>query len=318
MEGLACHERYQESNRQSPSQQQKPCIGGLAIGHRAAGGTDAAVHLHGEHAFRCRRPGPGNLTLRQAITNANSHSGPDTIAFSATVFNAGSLHTITLTRGQLLLADKSGATTITGPGSAVLAISGDGASRVFNVAAGVSATISGLAVINGQAPVDSLGTAQGGGIFNAGTLTLSAVNISQNSAEGAPTGNRIGKPYSYAYGGGIYSTGPLHLQNSTVSGNSAVGGSGTETPPPVYPRHRVLPADGPAAEESGAEQRSPFQQVLFPITRPPVDTAASAQDDDGPDNGGSASGGGIACSELTLTNSTVAGNTAEGRSAAIR
>ena len=261
-------------------------------------------------------PGPGFLTLRQAIYNANSHSGPDTIAFSTTVFNAGSLHTITLTRGQLLLTDKSGATTIAGPGTAVLAVSGGGASRVFNVAAGVSATISGLAVTHGQAPVDSLGTARGGGIFNAGTLTLSAVNISQNSAAGAPTGNRIGQPYSYAYGGGIYSTGPLRLQNSTVSGNSAVGGSGTEKPVYGFPGYTGGYAGGSAGSGGGIWCGGTLTISASTVSNNQAIGGYSgfAQEDDGPDNGGSAMGGGITCSELTLTNSTVSGNTAEGSS----
>ncbi|HEX4792240.1 MAG TPA: choice-of-anchor Q domain-containing protein [Humisphaera sp.] len=258
-------------------------------------------------------PGPGMLTLRQAIYNANSHSGPDTIAFSTTVFNAGILHTITLARGQLLLTDKSGATTIAGPGSAVLAISGGGASRVFNVATGVSATISGLAVTNGQAPVDSLGTARGGGIFNAGTLSLSAVNISHNSAAGAPTGNRIGQPYSYAYGGGIYSTGPLHLQNSTVTGNSALGGSGTETAPPYGYGHGFTGANAYGGGIwCGADLTISASNVSN--NQATGGLSGFTRDDNGPDNGGSAFGGGIACSELTLTDSTVSGNTAQGRS----
>src|SRR6266478_4919390 len=66
-------------------------------------------------------PSDGLTTLREAIVAANAHAGADTIDFSPTVFTAGSLHTIKLTGGQLTISDTSGATTVTGPGSKVLA-----------------------------------------------------------------------------------------------------------------------------------------------------------------------------------------------------
>ena len=59
----------------------------------------------------------GLTTLREAVAAANAHGGTDVINFSPTVFTAGSLHTITLTGGQLALTDTVGTTTITGPGA---------------------------------------------------------------------------------------------------------------------------------------------------------------------------------------------------------
>ena len=52
-----------------------------------------------------------------------------------------------------------------------------------------------------------IGNASGGGIGNAGTLTLNNSTVSSNTTNG--------------YGGGIYNLGTLTLNNSTVSGNSA-------------------------------------------------------------------------------------------------
>src|ERR1700761_7361521 len=61
-------------------------------------------------------PGAGLLTLRQAVADANSNPG-STIAFDPTVFTPASLHTITLTQGEITFTDTTGITTVTGPGS---------------------------------------------------------------------------------------------------------------------------------------------------------------------------------------------------------
>src|SRR5580692_1325541 len=61
-------------------------------------------------------PGAGLLTLRQAVADANTNPGPDTIAFDPTVFTPGTLQTIDLTQGAITFTDTSGATTIVGPG----------------------------------------------------------------------------------------------------------------------------------------------------------------------------------------------------------
>ena len=124
------------------------------------------------------------LCLREAITLANANPGADTINFSASVFKAGSLHVITLTNGELLLSHASGATTITGPGRSVLSINANHASRVFDIAAGVTASISGVTIENGMAP-DGSDSADGGGVYNRGTLTLHQSTITGNTAEDA-------------------------------------------------------------------------------------------------------------------------------------
>jgi hypothetical protein len=62
----------------------------------------------------------------------------------------------------------------------------------------------------------------GGGIYNAGTLTMSHSSFTENSAAGCPVFQR----FSTCQGGGIDNLGGLTINNGTLSGNSAVGGGG--------------------------------------------------------------------------------------------
>lgn len=141
----------------------------------------------------------GAGSLRQAITDANTAAGADIIQFQA-----GLTGTVTLATGQLEITDT---VTIQGPGAAILAVSGNNASRVFylyNGSATVDVTISGLTVRGGAANL-------GAGIVNFDeNLTLDGVVVTGNAATGD--------------GGGIWSDGFSHtltLRNSTVSGNTA-------------------------------------------------------------------------------------------------
>src|SRR5947209_14146927 len=80
-------------------------------------------------------------TLRDAVTQANSTPGADAIAFAP-----GLNGVITLTGGELDIGDDL---TIVGPGAAQLAVSGNHASRVFEINSGVTASLSGLTIENG-------------------------------------------------------------------------------------------------------------------------------------------------------------------------
>src|SRR4051794_40268799 len=68
--------------------------------------------------------GPGSL--RQAILDANANPGADVIRFGPRARDG----TLTLTGGELRITDSL---TIDGPGDNRLTVSGNGASRVFNV-----------------------------------------------------------------------------------------------------------------------------------------------------------------------------------------
>ena len=75
-------------------------------------------------------PVAGLIDLRQAITQANTNVGDDTIVFDKTVFKTP--QTIPLGGTQLELSDTTGKTTITGPNKGVTVDAG-GASRVFQI-----------------------------------------------------------------------------------------------------------------------------------------------------------------------------------------
>ncbi len=133
----------------------------------------------------------GTGSLRAAVNQANSDGGGDTIVFSS-LFNTP--QTITLTSGQLELTGTTAPTTITGPAAGVT-VSGNNASRVFQVDSGVTATISGLTISGGNAVGGN-----GGGLQNLGTVTVSACTFTSNSVSAVSiSGTVFG-----GLGGGLY------------------------------------------------------------------------------------------------------------------
>jgi hypothetical protein len=168
----------------------------------------------------------GAGSLRNAIASA---APGDTINFSVT-------GTITLTTGTLSIMQN---VTITGPGASSLTVSGNSASGVFAIAAGITINISGLTVSNGAAGIAS-------GIFNnGGSLTLTNVAISGNTCWGSGVGGcgiqninsgtatltnvTVSGNLCFgaaSFGCGIANNATLTLTNVTISGNSASGGPG--------------------------------------------------------------------------------------------
>src|SRR5262245_48855328 len=147
----------------------------------------------------------GASSLRQAILDANTQPGLDVIRFAPAARDG----TITLTSGQLSITDDL---TLDGPGAGRLAVSGNDASRVFQISGGVNVTMDGLTVTRGRAD-------NGGAIHNGGTLTLTHVVVSDNRAVGA-AGAQTG-------GGGIYNArGSLSLSHVHFSHNQAFGTPG--------------------------------------------------------------------------------------------
>jgi hypothetical protein len=93
--------------------------------------------------------GPGSL--RQAVDDANTTVGADEIVFSSLFDTPQTINLDSASHlGPLTLTD-SATTTITGPGAHLLSIDGNRRSRVFEVAAGASAAISGLTITGGEA-----------------------------------------------------------------------------------------------------------------------------------------------------------------------
>jgi hypothetical protein len=147
--------------------------------------------------------GNGAGDLRWCVIESTFQA--DTIDFSVTGMINLSAGLPTLTRSV----------SIDGPGSDLMTVRRNtgGGYNIFLVGSGATVSISGLTITNGYV----LGF--GGGIYNAGTLTLSNSTVSGNLSAG--TGN--------SYGGGIYSSGTLTVRDSTVSGNLVLApyGSGS-------------------------------------------------------------------------------------------
>jgi hypothetical protein len=118
----------------------------------------------------------GPDSLRSAVLAADSTSG-------AVIDFASNLHgTITLTSGQLNLTSSM---TINGPGATKLTVSGNNASRVFDVGPGATVTIEGLTIANGspQSTTDPLLQGGGGGVVEVGaTVYLNDDVFSNNQA----------------------------------------------------------------------------------------------------------------------------------------
>lgn len=159
------------------------------------------------------------VTLRDAIEAANkdlqvSPGGPTGSGADEIRFQSGLRGTISTVTNFDITSDLS----IAGPGANFLTIShvvtehnGGARASVFSVASAEISTvvISGLTITGGQA-TDWFG----GGIYNAGNLTIQDCIVTGNRAEHA--------------GGGIYNhaVGTLTILNSTISANFAERGSG--------------------------------------------------------------------------------------------
>src|SRR5262245_42883880 len=82
-------------------------------------------------------PVAGKRDLRQAISQANTNGGNDTITFDQKVFKTPQTILLDPTLGQLELSDTTGTETIVGPNKGVTVNAG-GNSRVFQVDGGVT------------------------------------------------------------------------------------------------------------------------------------------------------------------------------------
>jgi hypothetical protein len=199
----------------------------------------------------------GAGSLRDAIATTPAGGTVD--------FQAGLSGTITLNTGELLIAKNL---TIAGPGADVITVSGNNASRVFDVGATFTVDISGLTIADGSVT----GTDHGAGIFNAGALTLTASAVSGNSDEG------------------IWNQGSLMtITGSTISGNSLAG---------IYNASSTLTV---TASTLSANDDGGIVNVSSTLTI----TSCTFHGNTGSNGGGIFSGIG---STLTVTASTFSGN----------
>ena len=148
-------------------------------------------------------------TLRAAVMQAN------VVNIDTTILVPSGIYTLIIPpvgpdgpeTGDLnLTTPVSGSTVITiiGAGANTTILDGNQLDRMFYVHSGRTAIISGVTIRNGYFLPFTTG---GGGIYSAGTLTVTNSTIS---------GNQAG-----FHGGGIYNFGKLTVTNSTISGNQA-------------------------------------------------------------------------------------------------
>jgi fibronectin-binding autotransporter adhesin len=217
----------------------------------------------------------GSLRWAINLANTDTYSSPsdvDTIQFSI----GG---TITLTGGQLELS--KGVVQIIGPTGGVT-VSGNIASRVFQVDAGVTATIKNLKVVDGKALAG-----QGGGIYNNGNLNLTNDVVSGNQA---------------GLGGGLYvASGTVTLNQTTFSSDSAKGITPNQPNAGLPARFHLSKGNPQDNDDTNVFQTAGTHGRGIALAPAPGQA------------GGTAAGGGIyvAGGTLTITNSVFSSDSAE-------
>jgi hypothetical protein len=194
--------------------------------------------------------------------------------------------------------------------------------RLFDVASGGSLTLQNLTLVNGLA----IGSpAEGGAVYNQGTLALSGVIVQQNGAfgDGGPNGFREGHPNgdpgADAFGGGIWSAGALTCESGTlIKNNTAQGGPGGNADPDSFTGSGGI---GGNAAGGGIWSRGALTCEIGTLIENNTATGgnggnAPLTDSNAPHggNGGNASGGGmyIDGGMANLTGVTLSGNQALG------
>jgi hypothetical protein len=180
----------------------------------------------------------GDLAYCVNLANRNTSLAGSLIEFSPTVF--ATQETITLA-GTLVLSETPGPETILGPSGQPVTFWADSQFQAMTVAAPTTATLSNVNIAGGFTTGDGGGisnagdltldncavtrnatttkTEHGGGIYNAtdAQMTVTHCVISDNSASGG---------YGGAGGGGIENSGNMTITGSSVDNNSAPGGYG--------------------------------------------------------------------------------------------
>jgi CSLREA domain-containing protein len=139
-----------------------------------------------------------DCSLREAVIAANDIPGHDTITLHAQTYTLSLAASASDDPGVGDL-DVTDDVRIEGAGADQSVVDGGAIDRVFDVASGASADLTGLAVRNGRT------TGSGAGILNAGTLTLTDAAVVDNRATG---------------GGGIHNFGVATITRVTLSGNA--------------------------------------------------------------------------------------------------
>lgn len=264
---------------------------GVALAASVALAAAANAHAATFTVTRPDDPAPGacdsDCSLREAVRAANAGSGGDTISIPAGHYRltiAGTGEDAAAT-GDL---DLTKSVTVAGSGTRATVIDAGGGDRVFDVKAGVTASISDVTIRGGF--VDG----NGGGIASAGSLTLVRDTVAGNHALLAANRN----------GGGIDSTGTLTLAETEISGNGAYNGGGINFGGTLSLTNSTVSgntAGGPGSNGGGGGISGSAGATLTATGVTIVGNSAF---------NGLGSGGGISASMATLGGTIVANNVA--------
>ncbi len=233
-------------------------------------------------------PNDGQLSLREAITQANANPGADTIVLPAGLYRLalpGADNTNAA--GDL---DVTGSTLFQGAGADATVIDGQQLDRVFDVLGtapgSIQVTFQGLTIRNG------LGDVGGGGGIRVGNADLMVQDC-------VVTGNRTS-----GSGGGISNaalpgTGNVTLVRSTIDHNVAATGGGLSVQANGQNQGSVLNVSGSTIQHNIAFDGGGINAVVANLTNSTVSGNSTI-----------VNGGGIHAGTLTLLNVTVTDNSA--------
>ena len=173
-----------------------------------------------ERALPSSYAAAGVADLIADINAANAAGGSNTITLVAgTTFTLTAVDNTTDGATGLPVIAANDNLTIAGNGDTIArsTASGTPAFRLFDVASSGSLTLNNLTLQGGLA-FGAGASAEGGALYNQGTLILSGVIVHNNTVQGSTSQS--------AAGGGIYSAGSLTLQGCTIQNNQAIGGQG--------------------------------------------------------------------------------------------
>jgi hypothetical protein len=210
-------QRRQQHSGSNPTRRRLLAAGGLTAGatlamagpaHAAPLTYTVGTSADASTGGACTTPTNADCSLREAVTLANANTGADTIVFNSNLTGS----TIHLNTGGLPITE---ALSINGPGASQLTVDAGGNSRIFPInlsTADDPVSISGLTLANGY-----VSSGSGGAIDNVNSsLTIAGSVVRDSYAKGLKVA-----------GGGVYTqNGSLAINNSTVSGNGSYYGGG--------------------------------------------------------------------------------------------
>lgn len=227
-----------------------------------------------------------NLNTRVGACAAGSSTSADTITLAAGsyVLSRAGIDENAAATGDL---DLTGKLTITGAGAGSTFIDAASLDRVFDIRPGATVTLARLTIRNGSTDRN------GGGIYNAGTLTLNNATVTAGSA-GA--------------GGGIFSMGTLTLNRTTVSSSYSSSGHGGG----LYIGGRATLTESSVRNNRSEDQGGGIQNAgALRIVRSTISGNGAFE------GGGIYNGSYQSQSTLTISNSTISSNHAEDLGAGI-